>query len=199
MKFGITDWVFIRNSRALRNDELILSEDPELPLNSFLKSIYRSRNLNYSKFFKMDSLSKLGFLAMELLVEGSNIDPETALVFSNSSSSLQTDEEFEKSISEIPSPSLFVYTLPNIMLGELSIRHSLHSENIFFISEKFDPQLIIDYSTSLLTANISSDIVCGWVDLYNGEYDVFLCKISREGGLIFSPENLKKLYDNFHE
>ena len=62
------------------------------------------------------------------------------MVFANSNSSLDVDIKHNASIADkekyFPKPAVFVYTLPNIMLGELSIRHLLRGENIFFVSEK---------------------------------------------------------------
>ena len=43
--------------------------DKELAENNFLTAIYRLCEFSYPKFFKMDNLSKAGFLASELLVD----------------------------------------------------------------------------------------------------------------------------------
>ncbi|MCB7480235.1 3-oxoacyl-ACP synthase [Christiangramia sediminis] len=147
----------------------------------------------------MDNLSKLGYLGVELLTHGDIQDKETALVFANSSSSLETDTAYAETMNEFPSPSLFVYTLPNIMLGEISIRHQLRSENVFFISEDFDPGLFVDYSKALFQQKKVVNVLCGWVDLHNNEYDVFLWQIALSGGKKFNEEELKKLYLPTHE
>ncbi|MGA8854560.1 MAG: 3-oxoacyl-ACP synthase, partial [Christiangramia sp.] len=126
-------------------------------------------------------------------------DKETALVFANSASSLETDEAFAETMNEFPSPSLFVYTLPNIMLGEISIRHELRSENVFFISEDFQPDLFLDYAKVLFGEEKVRNIVCGWVNLHNNDYDVFLWQIAQSGRIDFNEEELKKLYLPIHE
>ena len=36
------------------------------------------------------------------------------------------------------SPALFVYTLPNIVIGEICIRHHFKGENAFFVFKQFD-------------------------------------------------------------
>ena len=41
-----------------------------IPGNTSLTGLYAEKVGNYPKFFKMDTLSKLGFLATELLLEG---------------------------------------------------------------------------------------------------------------------------------
>lgn len=191
--------IVIRNGKVYKNGQLIFKAEPGLNVSQFLKNIYKDQKLKYPKFFKMDSLSKLGYLGVELLTNGSIQDKETALVFANSASSLETDEAYAKTMAEFPSPSLFVYTLPNIMLGEISIRHELRSENIFLVSEEFDPGLYLDYVKALLERKKANNVLCGWVDLHNNDYDVFLWQIARSSGIDFNEEELKKLYLPTHE
>ena len=190
----IKNSVIIRNSKVFRNHQLILEADPGNELSKFLKKIYKDQELRYPKFFKMDKLSKLGYLGTEMLTNGNIQDKETALVFANSASCLETDEAYAESMNEFPSPSLFVYTLPNIMLGEISIRHQLRSENVFFVSEEFDPGLFVDYVRSLFQQGKTENVLCGWVNLHNNDYDVFLWEIGLSGGIDFNEEELKKLY-----
>jgi len=193
-KLFIENSVVIRDSKAYKNGKMIFQADSNLSISKFLKSIYKHQNLEYPKFFKMDSLSKFGYLGVELLIDGDIMDKETALVFANSASSLETDEAYAKTMNEFPSPSLFVYTLPNIMLGEISIRHQLRSENIFFVSEEFQPDLFVDYAGMLFQQKKAKNMLCGWVNLHNNDYDVFLWQISPGGGTDFNEEELKKLY-----
>lgn len=163
-------------------------------LSDFLKEVYKEKDIKYPKFFKMDKLSKLGFLGVEILSNGNISDKETALVFANSASSLDTDEIYAATMIEFPSPSVFVYTLPNIMLGEISIRHQLRSENIFLVSKTLDPGLFTDYLNTLFQQGNMENALCGWVDLHNNDYDVFLWQVARSGRTDFNEEELKKLY-----
>ena len=195
----IKNSVIIRNAKVYKNGELILQATSDMSFSKFLKSIYKQQNLKYPKFFKMDGLSKLGYLGVETLTEGQIEDKETALIFANSASSLESDEAYADSMKEFPSPSLFVYTLPNIMLGEISIRHQLRSENAFFVSEEFDASLFIDYVKTLVQQGKCENVLCGWVNLHNNDYDVFLWEIATSGGTDFNEEELKKLYLPTHE
>lgn len=197
--YYIKSWITIKNGEIRLNDEQFFSNPEKKDLNKFLKSVYRHLKMDYNKFFKMDGLSKLAFLAAEILFWHHRPHKETALVLSNSASSLDTDIKFQQSMEEFPSPSLFVYTLPNILLGEISIRHALNSENMFFISEEFDANLIIAYTIRLLEEAEIPEALCGWIDLHNDEYDVFLCHIARSGRYDFNEESLKKLYSTSHE
>lgn len=195
----INNSVVIRNSKVFRNGELIFETEQDEKIGVFLKNIYKKLDHKYPRFFKMDKLSKLGYLGMEILIQGEINDKNTALIFGNSASSLDTDEEYFESMKEFPSPSLFVYTLPNIVLGEISIRHKLRSENMFIILEKFDPGLFVDHAETLFREGKADNIVCGWVDLHNNDYDVFLWHIARHGRYDFNEEELKKLYLPTHE
>lgn len=163
-------------------------------LHEFLRISYHHLKLSYPKFHKMDKLCKLGILATEVLFQGKDISKDTALVLSNSTSSLETDKKHRDSIDDVVSPAIFVYTLPNIVSGEISIRHQLQSENAFFIEEEFNPQLLLDYTEDLLETGKAAAVVCGWIDLDNDEYDVFLSLISTEGEIPLSAENLEQLY-----
>ena len=60
----------------------------------------------------MDRISKLGILAADLLFQQDIQDNNTALIFANSTSSLNTDKIHQNAINQIVSPSIFVYTLP---------------------------------------------------------------------------------------
>ncbi|MBZ9729627.1 hypothetical protein LB467_07990 [Salegentibacter sp. JZCK2] len=192
-QFYIQDWIKIKNGAIFNSEESVFafSEDE---LNPFLKAAYDNLKLEYPKFHKMDGLSKLGILASEIIFRKNKATKDTALVFSNNASSLETDRQFQDSTKTFASPSLFVYTLPNIVLGEISIKFKLQSENAFFISENFNAELLQSYTESLLLSEKAPEVLCGWLDLQNGEYDVFLCLVSKEKNIPFSEENLKKIY-----
>ncbi|PRX47394.1 hypothetical protein [Salegentibacter salegens] len=191
-EFYIQDWVRIKNGKIFNSEKLIF-ESSEKDINLFLKACYDFLEIQYPKFHKMDELSKLGILASEIIFQNKPTE-NTALVISNNASSLETDRQFLESTKTFASPSLFVYTLPNIVLGEISIKYKLQSENAFFISENFDAELLTNYTESLLISEKSPQVLSGWLDLQNGEYDVFLCLVSKEKNIPFSKESLKKLY-----
>ncbi|MFO8145944.1 MAG: hypothetical protein ACQEQB_02375 [Bacteroidota bacterium] len=190
--YKISDFVRIRDQRIFQGEKLFFSS--ENTGQEFLKESYNFLNISYPKFHKMDALCKLGILATELLFENKEIPTDTALVFSNSASSLETDKRHKKLMESTVSPAVFVYTLPNIVLGEISIKYSLQSENAFFVSDKFNARLLSDYSEILLDSLKASAVVCGWIEWKNAEYDVFLCLISKKGEVPFSEEKLEELY-----
>lgn len=133
------------------------------------RDIYRHYELEYPKFHKMSALSKLGFLAAEiLLAEGGTGEPDpdkVALVLANASSSLHTDHAYQATTNEKPSPALFVYTLPNIMIGEICIRHGFKGEGLFFIQESFDKSFVTEYAGTLIRKGRADLCLAGWVDV----------------------------------
>ncbi|MDB5030681.1 hypothetical protein [Mucilaginibacter sp.] len=198
----ITSYCTIVKHVVYKN-EVPVFENRDADLPAFLLSAYQYFGLNYPKFYKMDNLSKLGWLASEILLKGSYIkdyEPEdVGLVLSNANSSLDSDQKYIKSVSDIPSPALFVYTLPNIMIGEICIRNNFKGEDAFFIFEKFDAGFIELYVNNLLNNNTLSACICGWVDVFESDYKAVLFlveKEERDNAISFSKKNLGGIFDN---
>jgi hypothetical protein len=200
-KTYIESFCTIQNNQISLNGNVVFSTEPTV-FNDFSKKAYQHLEMNYPKFFKMDNLSKLAFLGAELLLkteEDSSTENNTALVFANKSSSLDTDMKYQNSISDLenyyPSPAVFVYTLPNICLGEISIKHQLKSENSFFIFADYNPEFMEKYSSILLETKKADKVLCGWVEYYNEDYKAFLYLVHKKGEIEHNQEILKKLYN----
>ncbi len=115
-------------------------------------------------------------------------------MLSNKAASLDTDRKHQASMKEYPSPAVFVYTLPNICLGEISIKHQLYSENSFFVFESFNADTLHTYANSLLDEEKSEKVLCGWVDFDNGKYDAFLYVVAKKGTFVHSKAEITRLY-----
>src|SRR5207253_8491267 len=76
--------------------------------------------------------------------------------------------------SYFPSASVFVYTLPNIVAGEIAIRQKLNGENAFFIYEQFSPAAMREYCDILLELPHVSSVLCGWVDVDGSQSEAFV-------------------------
>lgn len=166
----------IENSKITVDGNLVFeSETHSFP--EFAKEAYKSLELNYPKFHKMDSLSKLAFLAAEMILQNGD-HSRTALVLANTSSSLDTDFKYQESINSqenyFPSPAVFVYTLPNICVGEISIKHKMQTENAFFVLDEFDKNFLNNYSEQLLRSGKADKVLCGWVELFQENYKAFV-------------------------
>lgn len=198
--FHIAAHLTIQNNQINLNGEELYESNAE-DFISFSKEVYKYLKIDYPKFFKMDNLSKLAFLGAEILLKNQGLndsDNDIALVLANRSSSLDTDFKYQQSIADkesyYPSPAVFVYTLPNICIGEISIRHKLYSENTFFIFESFNAAFLTNYSTHLLTSRKAEKVLMGWVEYFQGEYKAFMCLIAEEGLEVFNKEIIKEIY-----
>ncbi|WP_459209530.1 3-oxoacyl-ACP synthase [Aquimarina rhabdastrellae] len=199
-KYYIKHYCAIKNEAVYKNGEVYHEDETSDNLKDFAKGIYKKLELKYPKFYKMDELCKFSFLASEILLMNEEIDEDTALVFANKASSLVTDRKHQETINDpenyFPSPAIFVYTLPNIALGEISIKHKFKSENAFFVNEKFDSSFIMNYSQMLLDTQKATKVICGWVDLDSNKYDVFLTYLTREEGKQITIRELTDIYNN---
>ena len=114
-----------------------------------IAGLYREFVGDYPKFFKMDSLCKLGFIGAELLLKDISAEEKenAAIILFNRNGSLITDRNYQKTITDdnyFPSPALFVYTLANIVTGEIAIRNKIYGESSFYVLNNPDVDLMND-------------------------------------------------------
>ncbi len=198
----ITSYSLIRSHCIRKNGAVLFTQPATLTLDQFLTAAYEFVHPGYPKFYKMDHLAKFGFIATELLLQNRRLSEDypanqIAAVLSNASSSLDTDRRYYTSTKQIASPALFVYTLPNIVLGEICIRHGLKGENGFFIFGQFNPQFMAGYVDQVLQRGAQS-CLAGWLETNEEEYDVFLYLTEKEKkgeGLDHTSETISKLYN----
>jgi hypothetical protein len=191
------------SKNVIYKNEVPVFENRDADLPAFLLSAYQHLELSYPKFYKMDNLSKLGWLTSEVLLKGSDIKQykpgEVGIILSNANSSLDSDQKYIQSVSDIPSPALFVYTLPNIVIGEICIRNNFKGEDAFFIFEKFDAAFMETYVDNLLSNNVLKACICGWVDVLGDEYKAVLFLVEQQEtatSIPFSAKNLNTIFDN---
>jgi len=162
---------------------------------------YRSLQVDYPKFFKMDNLSKLGFLASEMIFkdEENRFEPreDVAIICFNRSSSLEIDTQYQTTICDnenyFPSPSLFVYTLPNIVAGEIAIRNKFFGETSFYICENFDAEQIFRTVNNVFSDNSINFVIAAWIECFENIFEVKMFLITKEKTkLEFSEKVLNK-------
>ncbi len=260
---GILHSIKIRHGKVSFDGNVIETLDPSFKL--FSKELYNRYSKGYSKFFKMDNLSKLGFLSAEILLHSfeknqmkqtmseiniethaamiknvcqnesmatkfkqmkqtmSEINIEThaamiknvcqnesmttkfkqmkenevAIVLGNSEATTPTDKKYFESVAGIPSPALFVYTLPNIMIGEISIKYGFRGENLFFVAEKFDAEELFQHVQTVLTNSEINWILAGWVNYVGDkEYESMLYLVAQNrNNCKFTSRNIMELYN----
>lgn len=154
-----------------------------------LKNVYRTRIGFYPKFFKMDTLCRLGFVASELLLqdenpnrvfdekgrvpEGEGREDRAIIVFSRLGS-LCNDKDYEHTIERadnyFPSPAVFVYTLPNIVTGELAIRNRYFGETSCYVLAEENEALMMSVAEETLLDPMTTSMLCGWLDCEDKEH-----------------------------
>jgi hypothetical protein len=187
----INHWVVINKATAMRDGKTITSaaKTPE--------DVYRIINCNYPKFFKMDLLCKWAFVASELLLASEQLagsdKNKVSLALATNHGCLDVDKKYFETI-DMPSPALFVYTLPNIMLGEICIRNGFKGEQVCIASEQFDAAEMHFAVSNFLVNKQMDACLCGWVDISLELPEIMLCWVSRKGtGYDFTPQMIQEL------
>jgi hypothetical protein len=200
----ITAYSSITRNKIFKNGQLVFEQSGTSE--EFLNAVYAHFKISYPKFHKMDQLCKLGFLTTELLLKDTGHaekygDTETGLVLSNANSSLDVDLKYVKTIQTGASPALFVYTLPNIVIGEISIRWHFKGENAFFVFKQFDGNFIEKYVSGLFENNLIKNCICGWVDILKEDYRALLFLVETTGPekvMTFTADKLNQLNQQEH-
>ena len=191
---------------SIIKDGLALFKNRAVDLSSYLLIAYQHFHLNYSRFHKMDNLSKLGWLASEILLKDTfkkekYNNEDIGVILANRNSSLDNDIRYFNSIKDYPSPSLFVYTLPNIVIGEIAIRNHFKGEHAFFIQDTFDANFIQRQVDYLLNNDLLKACICGWVEVLGEDYEAALFLVEKQQkeneSVLFSAENMNQIFDNY--
>jgi hypothetical protein len=157
-----------------KNDEICLDNQlfyrfSNQSLEEKLLALYQYIDLKYPKFYKMDIVSKIGILASEILLKKIDITQvfkdKTATYLSSNIGSAHVDLKFQDSIKEIASPALFVYTLPNIVLGEICIKNKFKGEQIAFIAPYLDPEELRFHIEDIFHYRGQEHCLCGQINI----------------------------------
>lgn len=194
----ITPEEVILDQRKIWEGKEELGEQEGQEHHSLLTSLYKQMIGDYPKFYKMDGLSRLGFVASEILLnaEKEETEEEKAIIFFNHSSSIASDRNYKESIKDkdnyFPSPSIFVYTLPNIVTGEIAIRNHFQGETSFFILPDKDEKMMEEILQASCRDAQSKSFLTGWIDYEDErhfEAELKICRI--QPSLIANPSGLR--------
>lgn len=194
---GINHYCVIASGKVLVDGkELYKDAKHAADFSEFIRGVYRHFEINYPKFYKMDPLCQISVVAMSILIEktGMVLNEKAALLLSNKSSCIDIDKKHLASISDAmhyyPSPANFVYTLPNIALGEISIKYKLRSENSFFIFDFFNPNFMVNYAQSLIELKQVPEVVCGWMEVNENNYKAIIYKVEEKGKIAHEADQV---------
>ena len=170
------------NVKVTPNSLVIDGETQKVVLENncnMLKAIFKQYIGDYPKFYKMDLLSQLAFVASDLLLQAEGNErnvpcDDRAIVLFNHSSSIQADCSYLSTIADdnnfYPSPSLFVYTLPNMAVSEIAIRNQYHGETSLYILPQKDNAVMKQVAQASLLDNSIKSMVTGWIDYLDDEH-----------------------------
>lgn len=179
---------------------LTIRQFASIPNGTDLTALYRAEVGDYPKFFKMDTACKLGFLLAERLADAPRFVPreDRAVLICSTCGCLCNDRHYEETVQEFPSPALFVYTLPNIITGEIAIRNKYEGETSAYVLDRFDPAAIIALVEQAFQDRVTRSALCGWVDCRaDNDFTAFAFLVERDGNGQELTTDI--LYGNFAE
>ncbi len=156
-------------------DGNVVFESETSDFQTFIREAFKSRGESNLKFYKMDDLCKLGYVASAWALDGLEYgEEECGLILSGRYGCLDTDIKHQEIIDTegdaSASPAVFVYTLPNVVAGEISIRHHIKGENTWFWSDDETMSDIREYAGLAIQSQNLKYCVVGHLDFLKGEY-----------------------------
>lgn len=166
--------VVVENSNVKVDGETVL-ESSESTFAGFIRQAYKDVDGGNMKFYKMSDFCQLGYVASCYLMKGYTYAPhQAAIVMANANASLKTDIHHQHIIQSggtaAASPAVFVYTLPNVLTGEICIRHKIQGENTFFIGQSADFDELEAYAKTVMKRTALTHCIVGWCDLMGEAY-----------------------------
>lgn len=173
-------YVTIEQGKIVLDGEVLLKAEQGEDFAAFIRMAYKLLALDDRKFYKMDDLCKLGYIAAACLFSKNGgttgyAPGEVGIILANASSSLDTDRKHQHIIDTLgdreASPAVFVYTLPNVVMGELCIRYKIQGENTFFISNRYPESFIREYALLVMRKQKLRACLIGWCELLGNRYE----------------------------
>lgn len=136
-----------------QTESVELSEiDCNSDFKTYIKGLFASVSEPYMKFSKMDDYCRLGTTAVQLLLDKaggvSQYDPyEIALIVNTDTGCIESDLSHWDNITAdeyVSSPTIFVYTLPNVVAGEICIKNKFKGEGVTLVGNADDPKTIVE-------------------------------------------------------
>ena len=125
-------------------------------------------NSDPSRFLRMDLMCRLGFMAAELLNLSFEAMPDArrerlGVCVESFTGSLDTDIRF----AQTPRPSIFAYTLPSTVIGEICIRHRLKGPVLSLISADTSGRNVTVEAAEWLRSGDADMVLCLGIEALN--------------------------------
>ena len=123
-----------------------------------------------SRFLRMDLMCRLGFMAAELLAVNFDELPDErrdrlGVCVESFTGSLDTDIRF----AQTPRPSIFAYTLPSTVIGEICIRYRLKGPVLSLIASRAGGENAVAEAVEWLRAGDADMALCFSIEALNRE------------------------------
>ena len=161
----------IQHNTINLNGEVVFCTSPHVKIEDFFSLAYREFALSYPRFHRMDLVCRLGILTSSILLNAAAPlwnQTTCGVALASSYGCYTTDLDYIQSYTEDSqsvSPSLFTYTLPSIVLGEICIKHKIRGENIYLITDQMDMALMVEIVSSMFMDTSMNQCLLGWVEL----------------------------------
>lgn len=140
---------------------------------------------------RLDDYSKAGLIAASMAVEDSNIETTgaagtTGIIVSTVTGCVDVDHKYYETVLPeeglLASPNLFAYTLPNCMLGEVSIKYGFTGPAM--VVSQMTPNMLNGITTAagLLDYGLCDRVIAGYCNL---EIDTDLFDTKCKPGAVF--------------
>ena len=136
-----------------------------------LTVIYRNMLEDCPRFYKMDVFNRLVYVASQLLVKEESPedrDDYRAVVLFNGASTVVADRKHIATVSGsegfFPSPSVALFTLPNIVTGEIAISNGYKGETSLYILDRRNSPLMEQIVEATFAGSEARSMMTGWVD-----------------------------------
>lgn len=163
-------------------NDAVQFEQKGASFDAFIRGAYKQLDWQYPKFYKMSPLCQLGTVAARYLLQNKALAPfaadSIAIVVANKHATQATDQRYLASFADpnayYPDPNAFVYTLPNILIGEWCIQYNIKGQTAFFVQPQPDWEFLLGYSQMLLQDAATQCCLVGWVDYKEASYQATL-------------------------
>lgn len=179
----------IGNQKVELNGATVYDGTADEDFGQFIRNAFKAIAQPYMKFPKMDDQCKLALTTAEYLLKDQDLadcgEEGVALLLGCRASSLDTDLRHQEVINVkdpyMPSPAIFVYTLANIMEGEICIRHKIKGENLCLVSggKAECADFLQKYAQLLLAEGRAKKCIVGYADYLQGTYEAELSLIEK--------------------
>ena len=170
---------------SVKVDGEVVFADENADYHAFIRDSFKAGGGQNMKFYKMDDFCKLAYVAADRLLEGIDFgEEECGMVLSGRYGCLDTDMKHQQIIDSEgdagASPAVFVYTLPNVAAGEVSIRHHIKGENTWFWSDDRQMRDIRQYAGLMMAAQDLKYCMTGYFDCIAGKYEAVFKLLERQ-------------------